>query len=149
MEESKRKPIMIAVIVVCLILAGAITYITNTGEPGGIESMKRGTMIWLKCNNPDCKTEYQMDRKDYFVYLKEHPPNSADFIATLTDPNAMPSTPLVCKECGEEAAYRAEKCEKCALIFIRGTIRNDFADRCPECGHSKTESMRKEARESQ
>jgi len=140
---------MIAVIVVCLALAGAITYITNAPNSGDLEDMKRGTMIWLKCNNPGCGAEYQIDKKDYFTYLKEHPLNSTDFIASLTDPNAMPSAPLVCKECGEKTAYRAEKCEKCGLIFIRGTVLNDFADRCPQCGYSKTESLRRQAQQDQ
>jgi predicted RNA-binding Zn-ribbon protein involved in translation (DUF1610 family) len=133
MEESKKKPIMIGIIVVCLVLAGAITYITSSGEEGGLDSIKRGEqMFWLKCRNPDCEHEFQMDMKDYFIYMKEH-----------QDPMSMAPPAVVCPECGEESVYRAEKCEKCGLVFERNSIPNDFADRCPECKYSKTEELRK------
>jgi hypothetical protein len=135
MEDSKKKPIMIGVIVVCLALAGGITYMSRAKDSGGIESLKRGTMVWLKCRNPGCETEYEMDMKDYFLYLKEH-----------QDPMSMAAPAIVCRDCSEESVYRAEKCDKCGLVFERGTVPNDFADRCPECKHSKTEQKRKEAR---
>jgi len=135
MEDSKKKPIMIGVVVVCLALAGVITYVTHSGETGGIESLKRGKMTWLKCRNPGCEHEYQMDLKDYFIYMKEH-----------QDPMSMAAPAIVCPECGEEGVYRSEKCEKCGLVFERSTVPNDFADRCPECKYSKTEEARKKAR---
>jgi len=137
MEDSKKKPIMIAVIVVCLVLAGIITYATRSKkEGGGIESLKRGQMTWLKCRNPDCGHEYQMDLKDCLIYIKEH-----------QDPMSMETPAIVCPECGEESVYRAEKCEKCGLVFERGSVPNDFVDRCPECKYSKTEEGRKKARD--
>ncbi len=135
MEDSKKKPIMIAVIVACLVLAGIITYATRSKEEGGIAAIKRGKMTWLKCRNPDCGHEYQMDLKDYFIYMKEH-----------QDPMSLTAPEIVCPECGEESVYRAEKCEKCGLIFEMGTIPNDFADKCPECKYSKIEESRKKAR---
>ncbi len=135
MEDSKKKPIMIGVIVACLVLAGIITYATRSKEAGGIASIKRGKMTWLKCRNPDCGHEYQMDLKDCLIYIKEH-----------QDPMSMETPAIVCPECGEESVYRAEKCEKCGLVFERGTVPNDFADRCPECKYSKTEDSRKKAR---
>jgi len=137
MEESKKKPIMIGIIVTCLALAGVITYLTHFRNPGGLESLERGTMTWLKCRNPDCEYEYQMDLKDYFIYIRDH-----------QDPMSMAAPAIVCPNCGEESVYRAEKCEKCGLVFERGSVPSDFADRCPKCGYSKTESMREEARES-
>jgi hypothetical protein len=136
MEDSKKKPIMIGVIVVCLALAGAITFITSSGEEGGIDTLKRGQeMFWIKCRNPDCEHEFQMDMKDYFIYMKEN-----------QDPMSMAPPAVVCPECSEESSYRAAKCDKCGLIFERNTIPNDFADRCPECKYSKTEESRKAAR---
>ena len=134
MEESKKKPIMIAIIVVCLILAAAIALKTGTGDSSGVEGLKRGEMIWAKCSNPDCGAEYQIDKKDYFEYVQEH-----------QDPMAQYAPPLVCKECGEESLYRAVKCPKCEIVFFRGAVTNDFADRCPECGYSQTEEGRKKA----
>ena len=134
MEESKKKPIMIAVVVACLILAGIITFATKSGSSGGFDSIKRGEMIWVKCSNPDCGAEYQIDNKDYLEYIKEH-----------SSPMSLVAAPLVCKECGQESVYKAVKCAKCGLVFFSGTVPNDFADRCPECSYSQTEEGRKKA----
>jgi len=136
MENDKKKPIMIGIIVVCLVAAGIIFWLQRPGSSGGIEDIKRGELIWVKCSNPDCGAEYQVDKRDYYEFLQEN-----------ANPMVMTTPPMECKECGEESVYRAEKCENCGAIFFRGSVPNDFADRCPECGHSKTERLRKEARE--
>ena len=133
MEESKKKPIMIGVIVVCLALALLITF-GRRGGGGGIKDISPEEMMWVKCNNPDCKAEYQMGKQAYFKYVEEH-----------MDPMAMVAPPVACKECGKESVYRAEKCQNpdCGIVFFRGSVPNDFADRCPECGRSETEESRK------
>ena len=82
--------------------------------------------------SPDCKAAYQMGKRAYFKYIEEH-----------ADPMSPSAPALVCKKCGKESIYRAEKCEKCGLIFLRGTVPNDFADRCPKCKYSETEDVRK------
>jgi len=102
----------------------------------GIESISPEETIWVKCQNPDCKAAYQMGKRAYFKYIEEH-----------ADPMSPSAPALVCKKCGKESIYRAEKCEKCGLIFLRGTVPNDFADRCPKCGRSETEEQRKRRRE--
>ena len=134
MEESRKKPIMIGVIVACLGLAALITFSRRAGSGGGIEDISPEEMIWVKCNNPDCKAEYEMGKQDYFKYVQEH-----------IDPMAMVAPPVVCKTCGKASCYRAEKCQNpdCGKVFFRGSVPNDFADRCPECGRSETEESRK------
>ena len=135
MEESKKKPIMIGVIIVCIAVAGIITYSRHSGSGGGVDGIPEGEMIWVKCNNPNCKVEYQMGLKAYFKYMEEH-----------ANPMAPTAPPLICKECGEPSAYRAEKCENpdCGIVFIQGSSGpGDFADRCPKCGQSATEESRK------
>jgi len=134
MEESKKKPVMVGIVVGCLVLAGVITLITRSGGSGSTSQFK-GQPMWVKCNNPDCGAEYEMDTKEYFDYVREH-----------TRGPSIP--PLPCKQCGEESVFRAVKCEKCGHIFIYGASgAGDFGDRCPECGYSKTEEMRKRSRE--
>ena len=135
MEESKKKPVMIGVIIGCLVLAGVITYLTQRDKTDGPESLERGVMYWLKCTAEGCGHEWQMDRRDYFEYLEEH-----------QDLNTMAAAGVECPKCGGETGYRAEKCEKCEHTFMRGTVPHDFADRCPECGYSKTEEERKDTR---
>jgi len=133
MEESKKKAIMVAVIVVFLVLAGAIAYI-NRPSSSSTAAMKRGTMLWVKCANPDCGVEYEMDMKDYYEYLQSHREGT-----TVIYPP--------CKECGEQSIYRAVKCEKCGSVFFYGQAGEDYPDRCPQCSYSKMEEERKGARQ--
>ena len=138
MEESKKKPVMIGAIIACLVLAGVITYKYSIGTEGpGTEAFK-GQSIWVKCTNPDCGAEYQMNKQVYFDSVEEIVRQSSF---------SMETPPLVCKKCGEESIYRAEKCEKCGIIFFRGAAgRGEFADKCPECGYSISEELRKQAK---
>lgn len=135
MEESRKKPIMVGVIIACLVLAAIIIIGRRSGGSGGIDSVSNEEMIWVKCNNPSCKAEYQMGLKAYHKYMLEH-----------ANPMAPTAPPLICKECGEPSAYRAEKCENpdCGIVFIQGSSGpGDFADRCPKCKQSATEESRK------
>lgn len=93
-------------------------------------------LYWVKCTNADCAHEWRMDKTEYYTYLKEH-----------QDPMSVAPPGIVCPECGREQGYRAERCEKCWIVFVRGSVPHDFADRCPECKHSRVERKRKEARE--
>jgi uncharacterized OB-fold protein len=76
-----------------------------------------------------------MEKKDYFKYIQEH-----------INPMSMTMPPLVCEKCGEESIYKAIKCEKCGAIFFDNVTPDDFRDRCPKCGYSKTEEIRKKSR---
>ena len=125
----------------CLVVALPVVYwgsgwLFGTGSSGGgVDSISSEEMTWVKCNNPSCKAEYEMGLKDYHKAVEER-----------LDPTAMMSAPpLVCEECGEPSIFRAEKCENsdCGIVFFRGAVPNDFADRCPECKISATEESRK------
>jgi hypothetical protein len=153
MANKNKKLTMIAIIVVCLAAAAAITYKKDadyrqqSSEPAGIETIDPNDMLWVKCTNPDCEAEYQTGKRAYFQYLQDNQPPPDQFIAMMTDPNTRSVPGLVCNECTQETVYRAEKCDKCALVFVRGSVRHDFADRCTACQYSKTEDLRKKARE--
>lgn len=133
MEESRKKLIMVIVTIACLALAAVITYSRYSGSGNTIDNIPESEMIWVKCANKDCGAEYQMGKKEYFKEIEKH-----------LNPMAPTAPPLICKECGEPSIYRAEKCEKCGKVFFRGSVPNDFPDRCPYCGYSKTEASRKQ-----
>ncbi|HUW19252.1 MAG TPA: hypothetical protein VMW16_08125 [Sedimentisphaerales bacterium] len=135
MDESKKKPIMIAVIVVCLGAAAVIAY-KSTRRNEGIPAHFAKEMTWVKCRNPKCEAEYEITKKEYYEYLEKN-----------TTPTMMSAPALICTKCGEPSVYRAVKCEKedCGIVFEANWKRGDYEDRCPKCGHSQIERERKEA----
>ena len=146
------KPILKVVGVVCLVLAVLITVAKNYSyikgaNSGGLDSLKRGQMIWTKCNNPECKAESQMDNKDYLAFMEKNIEPSKLLMTgvTITDFNEiLKETPaLVCSKCQKASVYKAFKCPKCELVFFSGIMRHDYPDRCPKCSFSKIEEDRK------
>ncbi|MGB2863098.1 MAG: hypothetical protein WBC05_07210 [Sedimentisphaerales bacterium] len=134
MEDSKKKPIMIGVIVVCIIVAGLITFARRGGESGGIDGIPDDKMTWVKCNNPSCKAEYEMGEKQYHIDMQER-----------FNPMARTSPPLTCEKCGKDSLFQAVKCvnPSCGAVFFKDSFPNDHFDRCPECKQSETEEIRK------
>ncbi|TKJ34304.1 MAG: hypothetical protein CEE38_18550 [Planctomycetes bacterium B3_Pla] len=136
MEDSKKKPIMIGIIVVSLGVAGLVTFKKGSGS-GGIKDIPEGDATWVKCNNPECKAEYEMGTRDYYKALTAN---------MNPNPTASGPTPLPCKKCNKPSLFGAEKCQNpdCGTVFIQGIAgQNDHPDRCPECGQSATEESRK------
>jgi len=129
-----KNTIYVIVIVVCLVLAVVIFRATRSGGGSGVEQLKRGEMMWVKCNNPDCKAEYQIDSKDYFTDIEQK---------VRANPLSLQTPALVCHKCGKESVFRAVKCENCGKMFFYGAVPNDSPDRCPDCKYSKTEAERK------
>lgn len=135
MEDSKKKPIMIGVIVACLIVAALITFAGRGGGGEGINAIPDDEMTWVKCNNPKCKAEYQMSKKEFYKQQQER-----------FNPMARTSPPLTCEKCSKDSLYMAVKCENpsCGAVFIQGISgQNDLPDRCPVCKHSAIEDSRK------
>lgn len=132
MEESTKKPALIGVVVVCLVLAVFFLIKFGSGGGGGIRSIPADEQTRLLCRS--CNASWEMASRDYFKYIEDH-------ITSAKTP------PLPCKECGEENSYKAVKCGKCDKIFLYGTMANTFADQCPDCGYSQVEVDRKAAAE--
>ena len=65
-----KKTVMLGVVIACLAIAGVVTYSRYSGGEGGIDSIAEEDMIWVKCNNPACKAEYQVGMKGYFQYIQ-------------------------------------------------------------------------------
>ena len=134
MDESKKKPLMIAVIVVCLVAAGAIIWGTRSGGGGSIDDISDTEMTWVICMNKSCNATYEMSLKQYYKIVSE---------ATVNPMGPPPA--LTCEKCGEPRVYKAEKCQNpaCGIVFRSGSVPNDFQDRCPKCKKSATEESRK------
>lgn len=134
MEDSKKKPIMIGVIVVCLGVAGAVTLMRSSGG-SGIDGISDDKMTWVKCSNPSCNAEYEMSTKAFYKAQQER-----------LNPMARGATPLTCEKCSKDSLFQAVKCANpsCGMVFIRSIAgANDHYDRCPKCGQSEIEESRK------
>ncbi len=131
MDADTKKVALIVVVVVCIVAAGAITYFTGSGQTAGTTG---GTMMWVKCNNPNCGHEYQIDK----IVYREFVDTEGGRMAAMYG-----APPMKCEKCGENSVFAAIKCEKCGKVFFPGTVEGESEDKCPECGFSKNEEMKK------
>ena len=128
-----KNTVYIIIIVVGFLAAGVIAYkyIFSSGSAG----ISDDKMTWVMCNNPACKSEYEMGLKTYFEEVQKR-----------TNPLMMTQTPgIMCEKCSKESVYRAEKCQnpECGITFLSGIVQGDLPDRCPKCKQSATEESRK------
>jgi len=137
MEESKKKQLLIGVIIVCLAVAGIITYATRSGTGNGDFSEFKGQQVWLKCANESCGATFDIDKAEYYKKLDEY---------MAENPMTSIAPAFECPQCGQQSAYEAVKC-KCGNIFFPQQKGSDFADRCPKCKYSQIEEDRKVAAE--
>lgn len=134
MDESMKKPIMLGVIVVCLIAAGIITLKFSTGGSSGTyEGVDEKETMLVLCRNPQCEANYSMSAIGYYKALDE---------LRAENPSQLGTPPLACRECGEESVFEAVKCDKCSLIFEKGSVPDKLGDTCPKCGYSRREATR-------
>jgi phage FluMu protein Com len=136
MEESKKKPIMVGIIVGCVVVAGAITYFTRSGRGrGGIPDEFADRYTWMSCRNPDCGNSWEMNLKEYWEMVEKF---------RIENPGVLENPAATCPKCNEPSGYESVKCEKCELVFEKGSVPRDFEDRCPKCKFSKIEQQRAE-----
>jgi phage FluMu protein Com len=128
MEEGTKKVVSVVVIVVCLAAAGVIIYRSMGG--GGAAPGAPAGKTWVKCNNPKCGHEYEMDQKEYQAITMKQ---GGRYVMMYGVPA------IKCPKCNEESVYAATKCEKCGKIFFPGSVEGAIEDKCPGCGYSKTE----------
>ncbi len=121
MERNDKMKI---IAIVCAVIAVAVFALNLSGNSSGVDQFE-GDMLWVICQSG--QETYQMDKAEYFRWVSAN--QTGDRIP-----------PMPCEECNEKAAFRAEKCPNCELIFRRHSVPNDFADRCPDCGHSEIEN---------
>jgi hypothetical protein len=133
---SMSKPVMVIVIVACLVIA-IVAYVAMLPDRGGGYEDLAGQMQWVKCTNPDCNAEYEMDKAEFLSAVGEK---------KKINPLLSYDPPIACKECGQETVVEAVKCEQCGKVFVlapRGT--GGFRDECPDCGHSAMREQRKKS----
>ena len=132
MEESRKKPIMIAVIVVCFGVAAAIT-LRGRGPSDDVSSDET---IWVKCANRACGHSFETNAKEYYKFQQD-----------TYNPDTEESAGMTCPECGKPSVFPAKKCinPDCGYVFFPGEAgANDISDRCPKCKMSAFEESRKD-----
>ena len=139
MDAEKKKPIMIAIVIGCLVLAGAITFFTSdSSRPGGRSEATDEKQ--LLCVNPDCNAEFTITNKDYDEQLKAIAENMPEMGMGM----GMGMVALTCPQCGQQSAYLAIKCSKCQYVFLPNEAgAGKYPDTCPECGYSEYEQKNK------
>ncbi len=133
MDDDVKKKVMVGVVALCIVSAVVLFLVTRSGGGGSIKSAE-GTVL-MKCRNPECEAEYQMDKEEYYIFIQKN-----------IDPMGTEMPPMACEQCGEKSTYLAMECPNCSTVFEKGAIPDDFPDRCPACGHSDTEKIQKPSR---
>ncbi len=124
MEDSKKKSVMIAIILGCVVLAVGVTIMTRS-EKGGLEGIDKDAMLWVKCGNDACGAEYERNQQAFYQEGEDR-----------INPLVKGIPPGICKECGEQSIFKANECIKCGEVFFSGAADGTFPDECPDCGYS-------------
>ena len=135
MAENGKDLTKIGLIAACVVIAGVIAWRSFSGDgPTGIESVDAGETVLTRCANPDCQFQSEMGKRVYFQAVLELQRQKPQFS----------HPPLVCPECDENSIFRVVLCPKCDHVFKHGGMRNEPADRCPECRYSQSQEDRKQ-----
>lgn len=124
--NSMVKKALIGVVVSCLVIASIITYFSK-GQATGVESIKSGTLVWVKCFSEKCKAEYELEKRDFYAQVQEK---------RKLKLMSMMNVPIDCQKCGSESLKLAEKCGKCGHVFFKASVSGKYGDQCPKCGYS-------------
>jgi predicted RNA-binding Zn-ribbon protein involved in translation (DUF1610 family) len=133
MQEKQLKiALLVSVAVTALLMVGFVIESFTDSSGGGVIGSIRGGGIWMLCENPDCEAAYEVTQEEFNELLRSKG-------QILFGPGVMSRLTFVCRECGQETAYRGMQCQKCGALFIPEEGTGDYPDRCPECGYSATE----------
>ena len=134
MEEDKKKKIMIAIIVSCIVLAVVITFATREKQ-----ETQSDTGEQFLCLNKDCGAIFTLSRGEF-----------ADKMRMIMRENPMTTREAVrieCPECSQKTAGIALKCPSCGNVFVPKQALDTATDKCPKCGYSRIEEGMNAAKE--
>jgi hypothetical protein len=139
MTDEKKKLIQMTIIIAGFALAFTISAISFDWFGGGGGRGNAGPQ-WLICINEDCGAQYEVSAKELQKMLQESNP-----MGMMPGPMAGPPS-LICRECDEQSAYIAEKCDECGEVYLPDYGAGDYVEiiRCPNCGYSRYEEMMEE-----
>lgn len=122
--RDKKRVVVVAAI---LVLAGVIFFVTGSDDEDGIESIPADEIMTLMCRNERCGHVYEMEKRAYYELIEE-----------VRNPQSFGWPRIECPKCSRKTIDRAVKCEKCGNVFFMYSVPNDFPDKCPKCGFSKS-----------
>lgn len=131
MTEETKKFLAIGAVVVCLGIAGTVTYKTFFGDGGGVSMSGDVPLLCTTCGG------FEIPMKQFQEIMSKNPMGMMP---------GMPGQQMVidCPKCNKKTCYPAQKCPKCQNIFVFGQARDqNFPDRCPKCKFSEYEDMQK------
>ena len=128
MDEDKAKQVKVIISVACIVIAIVVFFVFN--KPGG--SKIDINTKYLLCTNEECGASQKLTKEEFH-----------DLLTQAGNPRGVMDFAFLCSECGEEAAYKANRCPKCQTIFLYDFETSNYRDKCPECGYSKAEERYK------
>ena len=129
MDLGLKQKLGIGFAIVAISVAIVVGYSSLKPEAAGPTSIKKGLKAWVKCGNPDCGNEYQMEKREYW-----------EKVVAVRGPLSTEEVFLECPKCSQKTVFLAEKCPKCGLVFKPNPGIDDYPDRCPGCKYSEMET---------
>ena len=139
-EKQLRIALIVSVALTGLLVLGFVIESLGGSDSGDVAEATQAGGVWMLCDNPDCEAAYEISEEEFQELLASKGPISSG-------PGAISRLTFLCKECGQETAYRGMKCPKCGELFVKEYVPGDYEDRCPACGYSATEEMIRKKRE--
>lgn len=149
-EHLPSKKTLQKIIIVVLLVAACVITLLARREPSGTEA-RRTILKCTECGHSEAITLSELKKKTkdqdkrWLSQLEQTDPQEAKVVREWlenpgvgTAPSRRPvwgeaAWPLLCVECGEDAAIFAFKCTECGAIFFRLDTEGRLRDACPEC----------------
>jgi len=132
MDEQTKQYLVIGITVVCLSVAGTMSYRSFFGGSGGGDTGDR--QIALMCAS--CGG-FEVSVDEFREIMSQQGP---DLMMMMMPGQAAT---MECPQCGKKSCYQAQKCKQCETIFVFGQAKDkNYPDRCPKCSFSYIEDRR-------